>query len=123
LFARELCPQIGVTGSESETVKTLPAPGAPAGLSGVYDLAGLEAGPLASSMPRQPYRGPPMTLGNMRENGVRALSVYCWGCHHDAVLAVDKWSDDVTVPSFGPRARPNWSERPVRPSLTGWQWR
>jgi hypothetical protein len=31
-----------------------------------------------------------MTLGNMRENGVRSLSVYCWSCHHDAVLAVDK---------------------------------
>jgi hypothetical protein len=41
------------------------------------------------------------------------------------MLAVDRWSDDVPVPSFGPRmvyagwgmigadARPNWSERPA----------
>jgi hypothetical protein len=44
---------------------------------------------------------------------------------------VDVWFDDVPVPSLAPRmictccgiigadARPNWSERPVRPSLTG----
>jgi hypothetical protein len=24
----------------------------------------------------------PMTLGNMRENGVRSLDVLCWQCHH-----------------------------------------
>ena len=81
------------------------------------------------------YRGPPMTLGNMRANGVRSLTVSCLICHHRAVLAVDTWPDHVPVPSFGPRmvctscgiigadARPNWSERPVRPSLTGGQWR
>jgi len=27
-----------------------------------------------------------MTLGNMRENGVRSLAVYCLRCHHQAVL-------------------------------------
>jgi hypothetical protein len=63
-----------------------------------------------------------MTLGNMRENGVRSLAVHCIRCHHQAVLDVDSYSDDVTVPSFGPRmvctacgaidadARPNWNE-------------
>jgi hypothetical protein len=39
-------------------------------------------------MPPNRYRGPPMTLGNMRANGVRSLAVYCWACHHKAVLGV-----------------------------------
>jgi hypothetical protein len=80
-------------------------------------------------MPTQRYTGPPMTLGNMRENGVRSLAVYCLLCHHPA--GVDQWPDHVTVPSFGPRtvctscgmigadARPNWAERAERPTLTG----
>ena len=65
----------------------------------------------------------PMTLGNMRELGVRSLLVSCWQCHHQAVLPADGWPDDVAVPTFGPRmvctsfgivgadARPNWKER------------
>jgi hypothetical protein len=71
----------------------------------------------------------------MRANGLRSLSVTCWLCRRAAVLAVDHWPDDVTVPRFGPRmvctgcgivgadARPNWTERAERPSLTGEQWR
>ena len=36
----------------------------------------------------------PMTLGNMRELGVRSLDVSCWLCHRQAVLnAAD--SDEV----------------------------
>ena len=49
------------------------------------------------------YTGPPMTLGNMRQNGVRSLDVSCSECHHSAVLNVDQYGDDVRVPSFGPR--------------------
>jgi len=68
-------------------------------------------------------------------NGARSLTVCCLLCHHREVLAVDKWPDHVTVPSFGRRmvctqcgmigadARPNWAERSDRPSLTGVQWR
>src|SRR5262245_58654116 len=66
-----------------------------------------------------------MTLGNMRENGVRSLSITCsaFRCHHQAILDVNAFADDVTVPSFCPRmvctacgaigadARPNWNER------------
>jgi len=75
-----------------------------------------------------------MTLGSMRSQGMRSLSVSCRLSHYGAVLAVDRWPDDVPVPSFGPRmvctgcgivgagARPNWTERPGRPSLTGTQW-
>jgi hypothetical protein len=67
----------------------------------------------------------------MRANGVHSLSVSCWLCHHGAVLDVDRWPDDVPVPSFGPRmvctacgivgadARPNRTERPSRETLTG----
>ena len=69
----------------------------------------------------------PMTLGNMRANGVRHLAVYCGalGCHHEAVLDVSAHPHDMAVPAFGPRmvctvcgaigaeARPNWQEGPA----------
>ncbi len=66
--------------------------------------------------------GPPMTLGNMRELGVRSLAVTCELCHHGAILPVDPWSDAVPVRAFASRmvctacgivgadARPNWRE-------------
>jgi hypothetical protein len=68
----------------------------------------------------------PMTLGNMRANGVRSLDVSCWQCHHRAIMSADPWSDDVPVPTFGPRmvctrcaiigadARPYRQEQPPR---------
>ena len=77
------------------------------------------------------YSGPPATLGNIRANGVRSLLVSCNTCTHSAVLNVDRYGDDVFVPSFnscmvctrcgiiGGEVRPNWSERPGRESLTG----
>jgi hypothetical protein len=64
-----------------------------------------------------------MTLGNMRSNGVRTLAIYCERCHHDAVLDVSHYPDELPVPNFGPRmvctgcgaigadARPNWNEQ------------
>jgi hypothetical protein len=54
-------------------------------------------------MPRSPAPSLPVTLGNMRAQGVCSLSVSCWHCHHDAVLHADRWPDDMPVPSFGPR--------------------
>jgi hypothetical protein len=86
-------------------------------------------------MPATRYRGPPMTLANMRANGVRSLSVTCELCHHEALMNVDAFDDAVAVPAFGPRmvctgcgivganARPNWRERSQRESLTGRHWR
>ena len=67
----------------------------------------------------------PMTLGNMRANGVRSLAIHCGGrfCWHSAVLNADGYRDDLPVPAFGPRmvctvcgaigadARPNWNEK------------
>jgi hypothetical protein len=86
-------------------------------------------------MPRSRYHGPPMTLGNMRANGVRSIAIYCWTCHHDAVMNADRWPDDLPMTLFDPRmvctrcgmignadVRPNWKERPPRESLTGVQW-
>jgi hypothetical protein len=86
-------------------------------------------------MPATRYRGPPMTLANMRENGVRSLSVTCEVCHHEAQMNADAFGDAMPVPAFGPRmvctscgivgadARPNWKEQSGRESLTGVQWR
>jgi hypothetical protein len=86
-------------------------------------------------MPHSRYRGPPMTLANMRENGVRSLSVTCQLCHREAVMSVDAFDDRIPVPAFGPRmvctacgivgadVRPNWKERSGRETLTGVQWR
>jgi hypothetical protein len=45
----------------------------------------------------------PMTLGNMRANGVRSLAIRCgalW-CNHEAILDAGSYSDEV--PSFSPR--------------------
>jgi hypothetical protein len=76
----------------------------------------------------------PMTLGNMRENSVRSLSVSCSLCHHEAVVDVTPWPDDVPVRRFGPRmvctrcgiigadARPHWREQAKQASLMGAQW-
>jgi hypothetical protein len=52
-----------------------------------------------STRPRS-TAGDPMTLGNMRANGVRSLDVSCWQCHHRAILSADPWPDDVPVTAF-----------------------
>ena len=66
----------------------------------------------------------PMTLGNMRANGVRSLAIRCralW-CNHEAILDAGTYPDEVPVPSFSPMmvcticgaigadVRPNWQE-------------
>jgi hypothetical protein len=80
---------------------------------------------------KRPWRlaGPPMTLGNMRANGVRSMAVSCWQCHHEAVLSADRWPDHMAVPALGPRmvctrcgiigadARLNWREQRARETL------
>jgi hypothetical protein len=76
-----------------------------------------------------------MTLGNMREQGVRGLAVYCLNhaCRHHAVMSAYEYPDEIEIPSFGLRmkcgkcggrridVRPNWKERPGMP--TDWQGR
>ena len=70
------------------------------------------------------YQGPAMTLGNMRENGVRSIVAWCQGigCEHEMVINVDHLPAELAVPAIGPRlrcsvcghlgadARPNWNE-------------
>jgi len=56
---------------------------------------------LPSRKPFERHTGPPMTLGNMRENGVRRLAVYCERCHQ-ALLDVTCYADKVEVLAFGP---------------------
>ncbi len=82
-----------------------------------------------SRNPRRAYDGegtevPPMTLGNMREHGVRSIDAFCQaiGCGHASTVNVDGLPDDLPVPDVSPRlrcsrcggrvwiARPNWSE-------------
>jgi hypothetical protein len=79
--------------------------------------------------PRRAYDGegaeiPPMTLGNMREHGIRSIDAYCQstGCGHESTLIVDSLPDDLPVPDVGLRlrcsrcgsraihTRPNWAE-------------
>jgi hypothetical protein len=86
--------------------------------------------------PKHPA-GPPMTLGNMRELGVRGLAVHCLNhaCRHEAVFSVDDYADEIEVPAFrGPLkcskcggrnvdVRPNWKKQPPAESLTGKQFR
>jgi hypothetical protein len=66
----------------------------------------------------------PMTLANMRENGVWSISATCETCHHEAVLSADQWPPDMPVPDIGLKlrcsacgsreiaTRPNWLDRP-----------
>jgi hypothetical protein len=51
-------------------------------------------------MPPTRYHEP---LADMRAQGMRSLGVVCELCHHEAVLNVDRFSDAVPVPAFGPR--------------------
>jgi hypothetical protein len=69
----------------------------------------------------------PMTLCNMRANGVRSLAIPCRICHY----AGGAMADHVPVPAFGPRmvctrcgiigadARPNWKVQLTRERPTG----
>jgi hypothetical protein len=51
------------------------------------------------------YHGPPMDLANMRQNGVRSLSVGCLDCHHQAIVNVDSYPGHLAVPSFARRMK------------------
>jgi hypothetical protein len=50
---------------------------------------------------------PPMTLGNMRANGVRTLAAWCLsrGCNHSAILDVTNCPDGPQHRQIGRRAK------------------
>ena len=72
-----------------------------------------------------------MDLANMRQNGVRSLDVASLECTHKSIVNMDDYPGHLIVKSFewrmscskcGSRSvevRPNWLERPNRPSLLG----
>jgi hypothetical protein len=63
----------------------------------------------------------PITLGQMRELGVRSLYITCSACGYASTVNVDDWQDDVLIEPFGPSVkcakwghlggvvRPDWS--------------
>jgi hypothetical protein len=79
--------------------------------------------------------GPAMTLGNMRELGVKRLLASCLNdaCRHQGLVDVSGYPADTEVPWFRSRVkcakcgsrgnkidvRPNWKEQPPGDSLTG----
>ena len=82
-----------------------------------------------SRNPRYAYDGegteiPPMTLGNMRAQGIRSIDAFCQaiGCGHAATIDIDGLPDNLPVPDVGLRlrcsrcgsraihTRPNWAE-------------
>jgi hypothetical protein len=88
--------------------------------------------------PKHPA-GPQMTLGNMRELGVKRLIASCLNdaCRHTALIEVWSYPAETEIPYFKSRVvcakcgsrgnkidvRPNWKEQPPSDSLTGKQWR
>src|SRR5882672_7998279 len=57
------------------------------------------------TMPRSDEPILPMTLGKMRNHGVRGLFVTCSPRGHITGVDVDAWLGDVPVPSFDPHMR------------------
>ena len=49
--------------------------------------------------------GPPMTLANMRQNGVHSVFAACANCGHSGDVNVDILPETLTVPKAGQRLR------------------
>ena len=49
--------------------------------------------------------GPPMTLMNMRQNGVHVVTARCEACGREADVNVDMLPETMTVPKAGQRLR------------------
>jgi DNA-directed RNA polymerase subunit RPC12/RpoP len=51
--------------------------------------------------------GPPVSLCNMRQNGVRAVIAACQACGHKADVNVDALPETIIVPEAGRQLRCN----------------
>ena len=49
------------------------------------------------------YTGLPMTVSNMRSNGVTHLTATCLDCRHSAEIDAERLADDTAVPEAGRR--------------------
>jgi hypothetical protein len=66
-------------------------------------------------MTHNSYHGPAMTLGNMRENDVRSLSVTCELCRHEALMNMDTFDDATPVEVKGTALLQDESETAPEP--------
>ena len=89
-------------------------------------------------MTKQPA-GPAMTLGNMRDLGVKRLIASCLNpaCRRTALIEVWSYPAETEIPYFKSRVvcancgargnkidvRPNWKEQTPQASFTGKVWR
>jgi hypothetical protein len=48
---------------------------------------------------RDSYRGPVMTLGNMRALGITSIDVKC-GCGREAIVDAFGWPDTIKIPAL-----------------------
>ena len=84
--------------------------GGPQGNAHLSPLCSLFVLPYSPPMPpdgailRAP-QGPPMTLANMRQNGVRMIWAKCEACGHQADVNVDKLTETLVVHKVGQRLR------------------
>ena len=55
--------------------------------------------------------GPPMTLANMRSNGVRMVTATCANCGRSAAVDVDALPETLTVAARSGSSRGAWGNR------------
>src|SRR5271170_1407177 len=81
-----------------------------------------------TNSPSQKCKGPPMSLANMRENGVHAVIATCQACGHKADVNVDELPASTAVPHVGQRLRCSQcggkkiETRPARHTVSGLAW-
>jgi hypothetical protein len=63
--------------------------------------------------------GPPMSLANMRQNGVRTVTASCEVCGRSADVNVDNLPETTTVPEAGQRLRCSQLRRQARLDTAG----